>query len=60
MHLFRICEHIAGREAQFCARNRGRRQDELPDKSENWICDGFERGMEGLKKLPGRHSPCAV
>jgi hypothetical protein len=43
----------AGHEVQFHAWNHRRWQDELPDKSENWIREWFSKGIVGFEKLTG-------
>jgi peptidoglycan/xylan/chitin deacetylase (PgdA/CDA1 family) len=43
-----------GHEVQFHAWDHRRWQDELPEKSEKWIRDWFEKGMEGFARLTGR------
>jgi undecaprenyl phosphate-alpha-L-ara4FN deformylase len=43
----------AGHEVQFHAWDHRRWQDELPDKSENWIRDWFNKGIAGFEKLTG-------
>lgn len=43
-----------GHEVQFHAWDHRRWQDELPDKSEDWIREWFTKGTAGLEKLTGR------
>jgi len=43
----------AGHEVQFHAWDHRRWQDELPDKSENWIREWFNKGIAGFEKLTG-------
>ena len=43
----------AGHEVQFHAWDHRRWQDELPDKSENWIREWFSKGIAGFEKLTG-------
>jgi hypothetical protein len=43
----------AGHEIQFHAWDHRRWQDELPDKSENWIHEWFSKGIAGFEKLTG-------
>ncbi len=43
----------AGHEVQLHAWDHRRWQDELPDKSENWIRDWFAKGIAGFEKLVG-------
>lgn len=43
-----------GHEVQFHAWDHRRWQDELFSKTENWIYEWFERGMEGFEKLTGK------
>ncbi|MBP7341179.1 MAG: polysaccharide deacetylase family protein [Syntrophaceae bacterium] len=43
-----------GHEVQFHAWDHRRWQDELPEKSEKWIVDWFEKGIEGYGRLTGR------
>ncbi|PIP08925.1 MAG: hypothetical protein COX51_01615 [Syntrophobacteraceae bacterium CG23_combo_of_CG06-09_8_20_14_all_50_8] len=40
-----------GHEVQFHAWDHRRWQDELPDRSSEWICEWFARGVEGFTKL---------
>ena len=42
-----------GHEVQFHAWDHRRWQDELADRSEDWIRDWFRRGIEGFKTLTG-------
>jgi undecaprenyl phosphate-alpha-L-ara4FN deformylase len=44
----------AGHEVQFHAWDHRRWQDELPQKSENWIRDWFNKGIAGFEKLTGK------
>jgi hypothetical protein len=44
----------AGHEVQFHAWDHRRWQDELPDKSENWIQEWFAKGIAGFEKLTGK------
>jgi undecaprenyl phosphate-alpha-L-ara4FN deformylase len=44
----------AGHEVQFHAWDHRRWQDELLDKSENWIKEWFSRGIAGFEKLTGK------
>jgi hypothetical protein len=44
---------VAGHEVQFHAWDHRRWQDELPDKSENWIREWFSKGIAGFEKLTG-------
>lgn len=44
----------AGHEVQFHAWDHRRWQDELARRSETWIGDWFQRGVEGFRKLTGR------
>jgi len=44
----------AGHEVQFHAWDHRRWQDELPDKSENWIRGWFSKGIAGFEKLTGK------
>ena len=44
----------AGHEVQFHAWDHRRWQDELPDKSENWIREWFSKGIAGFEKLTGK------
>ena len=44
----------AGHEVQFHAWDHRRWQDELPDKSENWIKEWFSKGIAGFEKLTGK------
>ncbi|MGD0021702.1 MAG: polysaccharide deacetylase family protein [Smithellaceae bacterium] len=44
----------AGHEVQFHAWDHRRWQDELSDKSENWIREWFAKGMSGFEKLTGK------
>ena len=43
-----------GHEVQFHAWDHRRWQDDLPNKSEKWIEQWFEAGIEGFEKLTGR------
>jgi len=43
----------AGHEVQFHAWDHRRWQDELASKSEDWIHEWFEKGMESFEKLTG-------
>ena len=43
----------AGHEVQFHAWDHRRWQDELTDKSVNWIREWFDQGIAGFKKLTG-------
>jgi undecaprenyl phosphate-alpha-L-ara4FN deformylase len=43
-----------GHEVQFHAWDHRRWQDDLPQKSEDWICREFEQGIAGFKKLTGQ------
>jgi undecaprenyl phosphate-alpha-L-ara4FN deformylase len=51
-----IVEEIisAGHEVQFHAWDHRRWQDELYNKSENWIREWFNKGMSGFEKLSGK------
>jgi peptidoglycan/xylan/chitin deacetylase (PgdA/CDA1 family) len=42
-----------GHEVQFHAWDHRRWQDELSQKSQDWICKWFDRGMTGFEKLTG-------
>jgi len=44
----------AGHEVQFHAWDHRRWQDELPQKSENWIKEWFDKGIAGFEKLTGK------
>ena len=44
----------AGHEVQFHAWDHRRWQDELYNKSENWIREWFNKGMSGFEKLSGK------
>jgi hypothetical protein len=44
---------VAGHEVQFHAWDHRRWQDELPNKSKDWIYDWFDRGIQGFEKLTG-------
>jgi hypothetical protein len=44
----------AGHEIQFHAWDHRRWQDELPDKSVNWIREWFSTGIAGFEKLTGK------
>src|SRR5271157_177892 len=44
----------AGHEVQFHAWDHRRWQDELPDKSVNWIREWFNTGIAGFEKLTGK------
>lgn len=43
-----------GHDVQFHAWDHRRWQDELPKKSEQWIEEWFEAGIDGFEKLTGR------
>lgn len=43
-----------GHEVQFHAWDHRRWQDELPEKSEQWIEQWFEKGIAGFEKLTGK------
>jgi peptidoglycan/xylan/chitin deacetylase (PgdA/CDA1 family) len=50
-----VREIIAGgHEVQFHAWDHRRWQDELPNKSEKWICNWFAQGIAGFEKLTGQ------
>ncbi len=43
-----------GHEVQFHAWDHRRWQDDLPEKSEAWIEEWFDRGLKGFEKLTGQ------